>query len=178
MASQFCRFSQKEFEDFLGVRPDGKPHVKGGWHRLSLPGVYEVVYGKLVSSVLTLRIYSTLEGGFAREIGSDAIRVCVAWRPSEVDQKRFAFLATQRQQSHYPVWPMLVGHEFKVLRVQNWRDNLQKRLIAYQEILPESCVCGCPKVYRVPRRGSNWSPFWGCVWGRNCPGNRGLSARS
>lgn len=165
--STFCRFTQAEFEEFLGVAPNGQPVNNSGWHRLNL-GTLEAVYGKRVHPELTLRIYSTLEGGYARDNGSDAIRVVVFWRPPQKAREAFqakGLIAADR-------WPLKVGGGTKVLRVQGWRDNLGKRLEAYREILPPTCRCGAPTVWRTPKKGAKWEPFWGCVWGRACPCGR------
>ncbi len=172
--SRFCRFSQSEFEEFLGVGSDGKPLPGSNWHRIRVPGTIEAVYGRRIHPELSLRIYSTLERGFARDLGSDAIRICVAWRPQEREQAMWIAKGLTRVDPRYPdrpAFPMIVGGETRVHRVDGWRNNLTKRLEAYEELIPPPCPhCGCPTVWRTPAKGQTWQPFWGCVWSRGCPG--------
>lgn len=170
---RYCRFSQLDFEEFLGVQPDGKPLEKGGFYRIPVPGTIELVYAKKVGPDLSLRIYSTIEGGFARTKDSDAIRVAIVWRPTEDEQARMLRDGVIDKDTK---WPMPVGGETKVLRVQTWRDNLGERLANYDQIMPPRCDCGCPKVYRKPkkRKGQTWSAFWGCVLYKRCPVKNGV----
>lgn len=162
--AKFYRFTKAEMDEFLGVTPEGKPLEKGGFHRIQIPGTVELVYAKLVHPELSLRIYSTIENGYARDNGSDAIRLGIYWRPSEEDQRRLLSLGLVAKG-----FPMKVGSDTKVLRVQGWRDNLRKRLDRLTEIMPGECRCGAPTVLRTPKNGANWKPFMGCVWGRSCP---------
>lgn len=156
---QFYQFTQKEFEEFLGVRPDGYPVEKGGFHRMVLPGTIEVVYGKRVHPELTLRIYSTIQDGSAREKGADAIRIGIFWRPSPEVMAQWTGKS----------WPIRVGGDTKVLRVKGWKENLHKRLSAYEDLMPGKCSCGAPTVYRKPKKSQTWKAFWGCVWAKQCP---------
>lgn len=169
----FDRFSQRQFEEFLGVQPDGKPVNPGGFYRIPVPGTLELVYGKKVGPDLTLRIYSTIEGGFAREKAKDAIRVTIFWKPSEQEQE---LMLRDGVIDANASWPVKVGGETKVLRVPTWRKNLGERLEHYEEILPPRCQCGCPKVYRTPKKskGQTWEPFWGCVLYKKCPIKMGI----
>ena len=165
----FDKFSQKAFEDFLEVKEDGTPLNKGGFHRMKVPGTVELVYGKRVAPDLTLRIYSTIENGFAREKAKDAIRVTIFWKPSEAEIQLMLKDQVIREDTK---WPLKVGGESKVLRVPTWKKNLRERLNHYEEIMPPRCECGCPQVYRNPKKskGQTWKPFWGCVLGKLCPG--------
>lgn len=176
--SRFCQFTQKEFETFLKVGPDGKPLEKGGFYRSNHFPVHntaELVYAKKIHPELSLRIYSTLEGGVARPKGTDAIRILVVWRPSEEEQRRWereGLAIVDPRAPNKPIWPKIVGRDTFVLRVQGWRENLAKRLAACDEMIPPPHTCGCPTVWRTPH-GNAKSPFWGCVWGRNCPAEKG-----
>lgn len=173
----FDRFSQRDFEDFLGVKPDGKPVEKGGFHRIPIPGINEVVYSKKVSHDLSMRVYSTIEMGFARDKDSDAIRVTIFWKPSDEE----VALMVQDGVISNPAKdiPMMVGGEAKVLRVPTWRANLDAKLAAYEDIMPPRCRCGCPKVLKKPkkRKGQSWEPFWGCVLYKRCPIKTGTTSK-
>jgi hypothetical protein len=174
MATRFCQFTQAEFEDFLGVKPDGKPQQKGGFHRINVHRTAEAVYSKFLSKDLCLRIYSTLYGGIAREKGSDAIRLGIVWRPALEEQRKWeesGLLKVDYANPTKPLWPRLIRiSDKKVLRTTNWRKSLGERLNNIEDIMPPTCTCNCPCVWIVPTQPSHkWEPFWGCMWGRVCP---------
>jgi len=167
--STFYQFTQEEFEQFLGVGSDAKPVRKGGFHLLPLQGTRELVYGKRIHPEMSLRIYSTIEHGVARERGSDAIRIRIVWLPPPDKQEIWKRNGLARPDPRYPdrpIFPKFVGGSKRVHRVRGWSANLSERLAHYDEIMPPTCVCGCPMVWRTP---SKRKPFWGCVWMWNCP---------
>lgn len=146
MTKKFTSFTSKDFEDFLSVGANGKPlqnDKKWKFHRLQLQGTNENVYGMTVAPNITLRIYSTVENGVARENGTDAIRCVLFWRSSEGDIK-------------------LIGVEKKVLRIETWRDNLSKRIAEWTEMVGPKCpACSSPMAKRKNR--TNKSYFYSCV---------------
>jgi hypothetical protein len=181
MPARFCRFTRQEFEDFLRVGPDGKPLEKGGFFLTPVYGTVELVYSKIIHrdangyADMSLRIYSTIEGGLAREKGADALRLRYAWRPSPAEQTHWEKLGLARPNSvgQSPVWPKNVGDIIRVFRTTNWRDNLGKQIEHASLSLPKPCACGCPTMLMTPPKGKTWEPFWTCVWKRDCPAKGG-----
>lgn len=150
--SKYEQFSQKDFEDFLGVNSKGKPKPNAVWrfHRMELEGTNELVYGLRVGKNLTLRVYSTIEGGVARNCGSDAIRCVLFWRNKEGKSK-------------------IIGMQKKVLRVKNWRDNLKSRIDNWEDMKGPNCPkCLSPTVKRKNKVNKN--EFFGCCNYPNCRG--------
>lgn len=130
MAATYKTISRSEFEAALGVGADGKPTVKGGFHRLNLPGTLELAYGKLVRKDITLRIYSSIDSNGCRECGSDAIRVVLFWKSADGQIKQ-------------------ISGEKRVNRTQGWKKNLLQRISRWGEGLLGTCGCGAPLVSRV-----------------------------
>lgn len=151
MTKKFTTFSTKDFETFLGVGNDGKPVANSNawkFHKIEIQGTYENVYGMRVAPNITLRIYSTLEGGFARDNGKDAIRCVLFWKSPEDEIK-------------------LIGVEKKVLRIETWRDNLGKRINEWKDMMGPSCpLCKSPMTKRKNRTNKN--EFYGCVQYPTC----------
>lgn len=165
MPATYTPITQVEFEEFLGVDPDtGKPLPGSDKHfyRLNLKEIdpddktVELVYGKVVSTGLTLRIYSTIVPGYGtRDKGEDAIRTLMFWSPNPKDRT---------------IKPKLVGSEKIVKRTQGWRDSLTDRIEKWQDQAGPVCRCGAPTVQKQ-KRGSKPGQglFWGCVLWPNCP---------
>jgi hypothetical protein len=118
-----------------------------GFSHVLLEGTTEKVYAKLVAPNTSLRIYSSIESGTSRQCGEDAIRVVLATRnPSGIK---------------------IVGSSRRVNRTKNWRDNLQKRLDSWLEMLGPPCPkCGAAMV----ERSGAYGEFWGCSNYPECKG--------
>ncbi len=137
MAS-FQPISETEMDLFL--RDKGFQHVQ-------LEGTLEKVYAKLVAPNTSLRIYSSIVQGTSRQCGDDAIRVVLASRQKQGIK--------------------LVGSSRRVNRTKNWRDNLQKRLDGWADMLGPNCPkCGGGMV----ERSGAYGDFWGCCNFPECKG--------
>lgn len=129
--------TRDEMHDFLTRR---------GFTPLSLAGVKELVYGRIVAHNLSLRVYTSIVGDSSRSVGKDAIRTVLVTRvyPVRTDAEDII---------------KLVGSDRRVHRVEGWRSNLQDRLDRWQEQVGPVCPkCGRMTVKRQSARG----PFWGC----------------
>lgn len=157
MAVQFTRFSQEQFEEFLQI--DSKsgrplPNSVNNFFRIQVPGYKELVYSRMADKEanISLRILSTIENGFARDKGEDAIRVQLWWRENDKAE------------------PKLIGTEKSVKRIATWRDNLAERIEMWDDMLGPICKCGAPTNRRKRRNtpaGEGY--FYGCVKWPNCP---------
>ena len=146
----FYNISREEMNEFLEPQ---------GFQKMILPGVVELVYGKIVyhgSHRLSMRIYTAINPtGESREKGSDAIRLQMYWL--------------------YDGNPIPVGCPQKCLRVPNWRANMKaaiERCVSNDKYA--ACpVCSSPMAIRH-RRTDN-QEFWACsVWfNTGCRGIRG-----
>jgi hypothetical protein len=97
----------------------------------------------LVQPDVTLRVYSTLENGVARDNGKDAIRCVLFWKSPDGEIK-------------------LMGVEKKVLRIETWRDNLSKRINGWEEMMGPTCpLCKSPMTKRKNR--ANKHEFYSCI---------------
>jgi hypothetical protein len=118
------------------------------------PPTLELVYGRRVymqgdKKQLTLRIYTSIDAQGTREKGSDAIRVTLFYRGTEI-----------KDGQEIPLKPKLIGGERRCHRVQGWKKNLQARIDNWPELIGPPCPkCGNPTVERESARGK----FWGCV---------------
>lgn len=138
MPSRFHAITKDEIHEFLtGL----------GFVPLSLKGVVELVYGKIVpvgGHRLSLRCYTAVNpSGNSREKGTDAIRVQLFMRVEQL------------------IVP--VGRPQKCLRVESWRENLGKaiRRITDAENLRVCPACGQPMVVR--RNRATGQEFWACT---------------
>ncbi len=122
--------------------------VEYGLSLIVLPGVKELVYGKLVGKGLCLRVYTSIVHGESRGVGEDAIRVCLVTR--------------------LPDGSIVgCGSSSKVYRVATWQRNLIKRLELWARLLGPACsLCGALTV----QRRSQYGLFWGCVHYPTCKG--------
>lgn len=141
MATEYYNISREEMDAFLTAR---------GFKPILLPGTVELVYGKRVdqgNKKLTLRVYTSITpDGHARKVGADAIRVALFVL---VDGK-----------------PVHVGGDKRVHRVLGWAKNLQARLDAWQEGLPDH---DCPKCTApLTLRDGKYGKFMGCASYPNC----------
>ena len=104
-------------------------------------GTREVVFGKRVAADLTLRIYTSVAyGDISRDVGEDAIRICLVQRDKEGKITG-------------------VGKSRRVNRTQNWRLNLTKRLEDWDALLGPVCP-RCQSRTRL--RHGEYGDFWGC----------------
>jgi hypothetical protein len=137
MAAHFCPISRDEIHEFFTAL---------GFVPLSLTGVVELVYGRIVhvgGHRLSLRCYTAVNpNGESREKGTDAIRLQLF----------------HRFQEHI----VPVGRPLKCLRVVSWRDNLRKAIVRVTdpEHFRQCPACGNPMVLR--RNKSTGEEFWGC----------------
>ena len=137
MPNHFHAITRDEIHEFLtGL----------GFVPLSLKGVVELVYGKIVhvgGHRLSLRCYTAVDpNGESREKGTDAIRLQL-------------FHKVQDQ-------IVAVGKPQKCLRVESWRDNIGRAIgrITDAEKLRVCPACGHPMVVR--RNGTTGQEFLGC----------------
>jgi hypothetical protein len=150
MAAHFCPISRDEIHECLTAL---------GFVPLSLTGVVELVYGRIVrigEHRLSLRIYTAVDpDGTSRAIGTDAIRLRLFMRLED------------------GIIP--VGRPLKCLRVMSWRENLRKAIdrVADPEHFRQCPACGNPMVVR--RNTTTGEKFWGCGVFRitKCKGKRG-----
>jgi hypothetical protein len=135
MAAEYVNVTRDEMESLLFPQ---------GFHKLSLDGTRELVYGKRVDKdglTLSLRVYTGINpDGNSREVGADAMRCNIFWRKPNGDVTK-------------------VASSKRVHRVKNWRSNLQQRIDAL--VIEERCACGSPMVRRTSR--TNKSEFYGCA---------------
>lgn len=144
----FVSVSQREFESAI---------LPLGFKPVSLDGTKEFVYGKRMDcngSAFTVRVYSGVDirTGVSREVGSDAIRVCMVGRNSDG--------------SIYGVCK-----DRRVNRTKNWALNLRERLSHFDCDAVHSCPkCNAPLALRKGKNGD----FLGCSEYRvtGCKGSR------
>ena len=118
----FCPITLDEFEDFI---------LPLGFRRIALDGTLEYVYGKRLdcgSHPVTVRVYSGIDirDDKSREVGSDAIRVCMVGKGKRVGDDGI-------ERDHI----FGLAKDRRVHRVAGWRKNLAARL--------DSCTCGSVK---------------------------------
>jgi hypothetical protein len=134
MAATYEAIGYDEMRQFLSER---------GFRRIDLEGTKEDVYGRRVDRDgmdLSLRVYTSVKDGIARDCGKDAIRVCIFWRDPDNEIR-------------------LIGIKKRVNRISTWRKNLANRLDNWEELIGPRCVmCGSPMVLRSSKHGK----FWGC----------------
>lgn len=154
MASRFYPITRDEVHDFLTAL---------GFQPLSLKGVVELAYGKIVhvgQHRLSLRIYTAINpSGESRERGSDAIRVQLYHKVETGDGEGI----------------VPVGKSQKCLRVESWQANLRKAIErhAHPENYRLCPACGHPMVQRENR--TTGEQFWACSMYRvtRCKGRNG-----
>ena len=136
--SRYVPISEEEMDSFLKDK---------GFSTITLEGVNEKVYGKLVAKNTSLRVYSSLVAGESRGVGEDAIRVVLATRNADKIK--------------------VCGSSRRVNRTKNWRDNLTNRIEGWFEMMGPSCPkCGAAT---VERKGA-YGDFWGCTNYPECKG--------
>ncbi len=122
--------------------------VEYGLSLIVLPGVKELVYGKLVGKGLCLRVYTSIVHGSSRDVGKDAIRVCLVMKIEDGSI-------------------VGVGASSRVYRLATWRANLVKRLEMWTRLLGPACSrCGA----YTAQRSSQYGLFWGCIHYPQCKG--------
>jgi hypothetical protein len=139
-AKHYVRITEDEFEEFLfGLVPDAE--------RADVPGTRETVYDlPLPGDGLTIRVFSTIQGGEGRDRGDDAIR-CVVWN-HEIDAP--------------------VGGRRKTLRIGTWRKNLRAKIEDLYANWRDHVYGTCPEcgrgvlVERESGPGDEWDPFLAC----------------
>ena len=123
-------------EDFMTSR---------GFQRIeNLPNTVEVVYGKVVSPRVTLRVYSSIltSKQEARGNGEDAIRCLLVAKQPDGD-KRIFHTST------------------RVHRVTGWKKNLTKRLDETEKTLIEWCP-SCSRIMVLRTNKEKGNQFFGC----------------
>jgi hypothetical protein len=137
---RYVRPTESEFDDFIyGKVPSAEA--------VDEPGATEKVYElPLPDDDLSIRVYSTIQDGEARDHGADAIR-CVIWS----------------EEAGCPV-----GGRRKTLRIETWRDNLGRKIdelyVTWRDHDHGRCPdCGAPLAKRVPGQDDDWSPFLACT---------------
>jgi hypothetical protein len=134
--TQYTEISLQEMDTFMEKR---------GFSEIELTGVQEKVYGKIVAPGICLRIFSTIARGVSRPVGADAIRLVLVTRDGEHIKS--------------------IGKSTKVLRIETWRENLDKKINAWKGYLGPLCGrCACQTVARKGRYGD----FWGCTRYPDC----------
>lgn len=142
----YVRITESEMDKFLVLR---------GFCPLDVDGTKEKVYGKRVDRKgipLSLRVYSSIRNGTARDKGSDAIRV-----------ELFKWDGDRGE-------PVHVGHGKRVHRIDTWRRNLGGRINDVESMIGPACP-NCGDMMAL-RDGSN-GKFWGCSnYHKVCKGTR------
>lgn len=121
-----------------------------GFRRGTLPGVFEYVYAKGVvinGTNYAVCVYSSIDTGTgrSRNVGEDAIRVCLT-KVRKVGNQKFV--------------DMMAGSK-RVNRTENWRTSLNERIGRFTDLFIACPQCGAPM---VERRGKarDAKPFLGC----------------
>jgi len=149
MAATYCNVTAADMRDYLeprGFRQYGRDGVP------DFGGVGELVWGKVFPfgpGHICIRVYSGISKHTmqSREKGADAIRVVVFFRDTEGTIGK-------------------VGGNKRVHRVENWRNNLQNRIDAWEEAIEHKCdKCGSPMAVRtVKKEGPNKGrQFYSCL---------------
>jgi len=161
MAGKYYRISTAEMIAFLEQRT---------FQRIQVPNTKEIVFGKRYDYVgrnedtgeitysipMTVRVYTSCSLNGARDVGEDAIRVCVLM------EKQVA-LFNGKGPVRYETKIVPVGAAKRVHRISTWEKNLAQRLDDWQDLLKPLCPeCSAPMNLRVPRQGEKWHAFYGC----------------
>ena len=111
-----------------------------GFTEVKLDGTKEVVYSKVIARRTCLRVYTSVAYGQSRGCSEDAIRLCVVYRQDDGTI-------------------VGIGRDARVYRIKTWKQNLQKRLEKYNDLIGPTCICGNPTRLRKGKYGE----FFGCV---------------
>lgn len=149
MAARYYPISRDEIDQYL---------TDLGFQPLTLKGVVELVYGKIVrigGHRLSIRCYTAVNpNGESREKGTDAIRLQLFFKVEG------------------GIVP--VGRPQKCLRVESWRENLRRAIerVADPSNFRLCPACGSPQVVRTNK--STGDDFWACSMFRltGCRGKR------
>lgn len=144
---RYYPISQSEFEQFL-LR---QKFVKVIPDAITKELVYSKIVGKCKYGPICLRIYSGINpNGESRDIGKDAIRLCLFYKKDNEVIK--------------------CGNFRKCLRVLTWKKNVQAAIDAWQELY-EVCDCGSPMILRENK--TTKQQFWACCdWKKDGSGCR------
>ena len=137
----YYNISQGEIEAFL---------LPLGFQKIELAGVNELVYSRRIAHklALSLRVFTGIEPtGASREVGKDAIRVCLFWRKPDGTITK-------------------ASGSKRVHRVNGWKNNLKNRLDSWEQDFITCSVCGAPMIERTNRNNGN--KFFGCCNYPNC----------
>lgn len=148
--AEFYPIRRDEMEDLLYSMGFPKEH-----NPLNLPGVGELVYGKaykLQEHPLSLRVYSSIVGESAREVGGDAIRVALLLKRPDGEIRA-------------------IGKAKRVHRVKGWRNNLRARIESMVASIDDIVTCPKCGLPMAVRNGSN-GEFYGCTNYPECKGTR------
>jgi hypothetical protein len=136
------------------ARPFQRIDLKDGTMEVVFARRYDRRCSDGVIIPLSLRVYTGIElGGQSRQVGKDAIRVCVVARWSNRDYG--------------------IGSAKRCNRVEGWRENLQQRIDSWEELAMPYCpVCSAPMIFHKPKPyGRKFTPFWGCMRYSGDPNN-------
>lgn len=133
--SHYCKIKEREMDRFLSRR---------GFQEIQLSLSKEKVYARFYRSEsgrpFSLRVYTSIEDGEARDCGNDAIRVAIFTKDDEGE-----------------IVP--VGKRKRVNRIKTWKKNLSNRLNTWQDLLGPNCPKGHGPM--IERKGK-YGKFWGC----------------
>jgi hypothetical protein len=139
-AKHYVRIGEGEFDEFIAG-------VVARHEVVDEPGTREKVYElPLPADGLSIRVYSTIQGGVGRDRGADAIR-CVVWS-DEIDGP--------------------VGGRRKTLRISTWRENLREKIEDLYANYRDHVHGACPEcgrgvlVERRPSGPQGWDAFLAC----------------
>lgn len=140
MSRSYVRITEEKFDEFIdGLVPSAE--------KKRVRGAKEVVYDlPLPRDGLSIKVFSTIQGGRGRDRGDDAIR-CVIW-------------------DHGADAP--VGGREKTLRIRTWRENLADKIRYLYRNWRDHDHGPCPEcgrgvlVERTPGPSDDWDPFLAC----------------
>lgn len=147
--ANYTNISKEEMEAFLFPK---------GFVPVHLENTKELVYAKRIvhKLALSLRVYTGINpDGASRDVGKDAIRVCLFWRNIQGEIKS-------------------AGGSKRVHRVNGWRFNLQNRLDNWEQDFVTCSACGSPMV----ERKGHYGYFLGCCNYPNCKATRPLRKKT
>jgi hypothetical protein len=152
--AEFYRISQDEMEDLLYNELDfPKQH-----NPLEGINAGELVYGKAFKvgqHPLSLRVYSSITHGQAKDVGSDAIRVALLLRRPDGEIRG-------------------IGKAKRVHRVKGWRLNLTKRVKSMVDSI--NAIVACPKCgMPMAKRNGQHGEFYGCSDFPKCKGTQKIT---
>ena len=140
MSGHYTLIQEEEMRELLDAQ---------GFKEVFIEGTREIVYSKVVAKNTCLRVYTSVAyiDGESRDVGMDAIRVCLVYRKEDGTITG-------------------IGSDTKVYRIETWKQNLQKRLDKWLNLMGPTCKCGAP----TKERDGKFGKFWGCCTYPICKG--------